>query len=300
MLRIHHGEHAGGHCELGLGGDIAAVPGTVLIEGILAIDEGLLHFLVAQGGSVGIDVFLQFDELVHGFDDAGLIPGGSAGVAVFQALGADGLHQQGLGVLGQAPVLLAGHAEGNNALFLQSLADGDQLVIGLRDLLAADFLQQVHIGEHGDHVHGQRHAVVLSFIGAVGQHGVGQLSLVFGQDIIQAQHAAGVDEVAQEGHGPGEEDVRQIGARGHGSLDLGLVGFIFGGFHGHFEVGVRGIEGIHGRQIGSAVGVTFHGDGPQGDGGLVSKGGADAEDHDGSQDQCKYLFHGNPPYRKLI
>ena len=283
---VQHREGAGLHGELGLGADIGVVPGAVLIEGILAGDEVVLHFVVAQGVGAGIEVALVLHILEggDGGDDALVIPGLLAIVHGLQVLAAHGLDDQGLDILGQAPQLLAGHAEGD-------LAGGDQLVAALHhlfegggDVVVANLGQDVHVGVQGDQGHGVGHAVHLAVIGHVGGHGLGQLGLIGGIGVVQADHAASVHELAQEAHAPGEEQVGQVFAGGHGGLDLGLVGLVLGGVVLDLDVGMVGLEGGDGVDVGLMAGVALGGDGPQLQGDLLLRESGDqAEQHQGGQ-----------------
>ena len=305
-LSVHHGEQ--GNLEvIGAVVDFAAVPGTVLIEGIIAVDEVGLHLVVAQGDAGRIKV-TRVDHFLEGVDGGGdfrIIPGGLAGEDGVQGFVADVLLHDGLQVLGHAPGLGTGAAEGGDAGGHQVVAALDQLVIGLGNGVPAGLGQQVHVAEQGHDVHGQRHAVVLldavsiGIIGGVAQHDLGQFRGEGLISVVQAIHVAGLGEVAQEGAGPGEEDVRQGGRIRHGGLDLGLIGLILKSFPLDMDVGMSLFEGLDGSLISGAVGVGFRGDAPHGQGDflLLGEGGAQGQQHRSREHQSKELLHEKyPPF----
>ena len=304
LLSVHHGEER----DLGVGDlvvDLAAVPGAVLIEGGLAGDEVGLDLVVAQSDAGGIKVTLvdHILEGVHSGGDGGIVPAAAAGEDIVQGLVADGLLNDRLQILGDAPGLLAGAAEGNDALLNEGVAAGDQVLIGLGDMVPAGLAQQIHVGEEGNDVVGQGDGIVMSVIGGVLQHHFGQL---IGEGLIGLIHAvdrAGLDEVAQESAGPGEEDVGQGFGIAHGSLDLGLVGLVLKGLPFDLDIGVRSLEGGNGLLVGGTVGIALGGDAPHGQRGLIigrGHGSAQRNDHDKSQNECEQFFHVCSSLKKIM
>ena len=156
--------------------------------------------------------------------------------------------------------------------------------------------QQIHVREQRNNVHGQRNrigflAIAIDVIGSVLQHdGRQSIGIVF-VSFFQAVHVALRSEVAAEGAGPGEEDVRQGGRIRHGSLDLGLVGLIFESFpldlHTKFF-----FDGSDSRFIRGAVRIAFSSDTPHGDDFLFfGEHGSQGQQHSNCQDQSNQFLH---------
>ena len=305
---IHDGEEGDGGVEAGVI-DLTAVPGAVLIEGGLAGQEVGLDLVVAEGDAGGIEVLLV-DHILEGVNsggDGGIVPGSLAREDLAELFIADGLLNDGLEILGDAPGLLAGAAEGDDALGLESIAAGGQILEGLGDMIPADLGQLVHVGEEGDDVVGQRNRVMMSVIGGVLEHDLGQLSGKGLVSLVNAVSRAGFGKVAEEGAGPGEEDVGQGVGIAHGSLDLGLVGLVFKGFPLDLDVGMGGLKLRDGFLVGGTVGVALGGDAPHGQGDIFvcgelrgERGGNEGEDHAQGKRDCKNLFHDNPPDNKNV
>ena len=198
-------------------------------------------------------------------------------------------------------------------------------------MIPANFGQQVHVGIHGNDVESCGHAIVLAFIGGGGQHGLGELVRIGLEVLVETDDSAGVDELAQEAAGPGEEDVGQIFgvAAHHRGLDLGLVGLVLESFHLDLDFRMRGLIVGDRLQVGRTVCVGLCGDAPEFQDGLLCCGlgcgssrlscgsgcgssrlscgsssgcfglcGAcyNAEYHTKCEGNCKNLFHGNPPF----
>ena len=181
-------------------------------------------------------------------------------------------------------------------------------------MIPSSLSQQIHVRKQSNNVVGQRNCIVVAAVGGVGQHHFGQIFRERLVSLIYAVDAAGIDEVAEEGAGPGEEDVGQIGAGIHCGLDLGLVGLIFKSFPLNLDVGMCRLKLGDSRFIGGTVGVAFRGDAPHGQDSLICSrlscgggcglscgsscrgstltAGGQCNDHAECECKRKNLFHG--------
>ena len=243
--------------------EVCTVPGTVLIECILALHEVILYFVIGKGYSVGIKVAGLYHALegVNCLCNICIVPGGLSKEDVIHCVCADGLFDHGLKILGYTPGLTSCTAEGNDILCLQSIAALDQIVICGGNLVVAGFLQKVHVSEQTNNVHGQRHAVMLSVIGGVAHHNLGKLALVILISVIQAVNLTGLYEIAKECAGPGKEDIGYF-VGSHSSLDLGLVGLVLKCLPVQSDVGIFLLHLLDSQLIGLAVGIALGSDTP--------------------------------------